>query len=300
MTTRKRIPDDTEKEVLLQSRRRCCLCFWLEGIDEVVKGQIAHLDQDPSNSSFENLAFLCFDHHDEYDGKTKQAKGLKESEVTKWRDELYKEMEYRFRSVKARKLELRISNYLMVNVGVDFKLRFRLKNVGQASARNITVSIRLQDNISAESPKKQESKPKITTTSGVSRLVIPELMTVEPTELPDAFGFYESEEDFFEEVGGRVASIDPLGPMNLGLLPDHSIWFEGLGFHITDYPPGTDLVLGYRIDAEDMDSVKGTLQGTIPIGAEWVLQQPEEFGLPRSITLQEVKQIIAESKQDVS
>ena len=95
---RKKISTETEAHILLKSRRRCCLCFWLDGVDEVQKGQIAHLDQNNQNAQEDNLAFLCFDHHDEFDGKTRIAKGLKETEVKSWRDELYKEMEHRFGS----------------------------------------------------------------------------------------------------------------------------------------------------------------------------------------------------------
>jgi hypothetical protein len=57
--TRKAISDEVQNSVLLKSRRRCCLCFWLEGIDNVVKGQIAHLDQNHKNAEEENLVFLC-------------------------------------------------------------------------------------------------------------------------------------------------------------------------------------------------------------------------------------------------
>src|SRR5437773_8161 len=91
------ILDQAQTNVLTKSRRRCCLCFWLNGLDEVVKGQIAHLDHDRSNSAEANLAFLCHDHHDEYDSIPRQSKGLRQKEVIHWRDELYREMAYRFR-----------------------------------------------------------------------------------------------------------------------------------------------------------------------------------------------------------
>jgi hypothetical protein len=51
-------------------------------------GQIAHLDRDASNSVEENLAFLCLPHHDEYDSKTSQRKGLTIGEVKTFRHEL--------------------------------------------------------------------------------------------------------------------------------------------------------------------------------------------------------------------
>jgi hypothetical protein len=94
---RKAVPEETQNKVLIQSRRRCCVCFWLSGVDEIQKGQIAHLDKDNTNFAEDNQVFLCLEHHDEYDGKTRQSKGLREKEVRHWRDELYKEMAYRFR-----------------------------------------------------------------------------------------------------------------------------------------------------------------------------------------------------------
>lgn len=89
MTSRKRIPDSTQAEVLVQSRRRCCICFGLNRDEQVKKGQIAHLDGDRNNNNINNLAFLCFDHHDEFDTSTSQSKGLNMREVTKYREELY-------------------------------------------------------------------------------------------------------------------------------------------------------------------------------------------------------------------
>jgi hypothetical protein len=93
---RKAIPEATQANILLRSRRRCCLCFWLRGEDEVKKGQLAHLDGNNENAAEDNLTFLCLEHHDEYDSTSRLSKGLREQEVRKWRDELYKEIEYRF------------------------------------------------------------------------------------------------------------------------------------------------------------------------------------------------------------
>ena len=57
---RKAVPSETEKKVLIKSRRRCCICFWLEGIDKVQKGQIAHLDGNNENMADSNLAFCAY------------------------------------------------------------------------------------------------------------------------------------------------------------------------------------------------------------------------------------------------
>jgi hypothetical protein len=86
---RPRIPRSTQTRVIMASRRRCCICYGLERDDARKRGQIAHLDGDPSNNEYENLAYLCLDHHDEYDGGTSQSKGLSYEEVREYRRELY-------------------------------------------------------------------------------------------------------------------------------------------------------------------------------------------------------------------
>jgi len=93
MTKRKRISGITEADILLQSRRRCCVCFGLHRDENLKKGQIAHLDGDRGNDNPDNLAFLCFEHHDEFDSKTSQSKGLTVEEVRKYREELYSHYE---------------------------------------------------------------------------------------------------------------------------------------------------------------------------------------------------------------
>jgi len=90
---RKKTRDAVQAEVLVLSRRRCCICFGLKRDDTVKKGQIAHLDGDPGNNDRSNLAFLCFDHHDEYDGRTSQSKGFTVDEVKAYRSELYAQFE---------------------------------------------------------------------------------------------------------------------------------------------------------------------------------------------------------------
>lgn len=61
----------------------------------VKKGQIAHLDHDSSNSVYENLAWMCLPHHDEYDCKSCQTKNYSEYEVKKYRQALYEEVHRR-------------------------------------------------------------------------------------------------------------------------------------------------------------------------------------------------------------
>lgn len=90
--TRKRIPPEIQARILSESRRRCAVCYGLNHDLAIKKGQIAHLDQDPENPSEDNLVFLCFDHHDEFDSKTSQAKNLTRLEIVSYQEQLKKEL----------------------------------------------------------------------------------------------------------------------------------------------------------------------------------------------------------------
>lgn len=86
---RKKIPLEIEETVLVLSRRRCCICYGLNRDTEIKSGQIAHLDGNSNNNILDNLAFLCLEHHDQYDSKTSQSKGLTTREVRRFRLELH-------------------------------------------------------------------------------------------------------------------------------------------------------------------------------------------------------------------
>lgn len=96
--TRKSISPRTQASVLLKSRRRCCICFGLNRDTSIKQGQIAHLDGNNSNNKESNLAFLCFDHHDQYDSTTRQSKNFTPIEVIQFREELIKSIEMAFSS----------------------------------------------------------------------------------------------------------------------------------------------------------------------------------------------------------
>jgi len=88
MSNRQSIPSSIETLVLMQSARRCALCFGFEGNLKRQKGQIAHIDHDASNAKEENLVYLCLEHHDEYDSKTSQVKGITEVELSAYKERL--------------------------------------------------------------------------------------------------------------------------------------------------------------------------------------------------------------------
>ena len=95
---RKRLPIRIETRVLTDSRRRCCLCYHLNGDLSVKKGQIAHIDHQRNNNIESNLAFLCFFHHDEYDSKKSQSKGITVAELRHAKKVLYEALQQQFHS----------------------------------------------------------------------------------------------------------------------------------------------------------------------------------------------------------
>lgn len=253
--TRKPIPESTQNAILLKSRRRCCLCFWLQGRDEVLKGQLAHLDSNPDNNAEDNLAFLCFDHHDEYDCRTRIAKGLRESEVRHWRDELYREMEYRFRTIRKCGFELSIAQFLWLRHNDEFKALFSLKNTGELSVRSPTVAIRLPSNVGGELPEERQ-------TFEVGH-------AIGSVPVFDPWKAYEKSLDLFEP-NGRV-TIQELSGRNPVLMPGHSFEFEALVFRLTDYPEGSDIELEYRVDAEETIPILGKLSSKVPSVGDMIL-----------------------------
>lgn len=93
MGKRKTTSVNAETNVLVRSRRRCCFCFGLQGDITEKYGQIAHVDGNPGNPCEDNLAFLCFDHHSEFDSRSRQSKGLTVAELKHHRSRLYEALE---------------------------------------------------------------------------------------------------------------------------------------------------------------------------------------------------------------
>jgi hypothetical protein len=90
---RKTLSKEIEAIVLLFCRRRCCICYGLNRDTSLKKGQIAHLDGNSNNNELDNLAFLCLDHHDQYDSRTSQSKSFTVNEVRSFRKELHEAIE---------------------------------------------------------------------------------------------------------------------------------------------------------------------------------------------------------------
>jgi tetratricopeptide (TPR) repeat protein len=123
MSNRPKMPKAIETELLRLSARRCCLCYGLhQDIDEK-KGQIAHLDHDPTNNDIDNLAWLSLEHHDEYDGKTSQSKRYTIQEVKKYRNDLYK-------IIAAKRIKI-FGTELQSKDGEDYYQRFSAAYIGR-------------------------------------------------------------------------------------------------------------------------------------------------------------------------
>lgn len=86
---RKKLKITVERNILINCKRRCALCFGLNGDVGIKTGQIAHIDKNKNNDSEDNLLFLCLFHHDIYDSITSQSKNFTRSELVHYRDALY-------------------------------------------------------------------------------------------------------------------------------------------------------------------------------------------------------------------
>lgn len=83
------LPQQVVQNVLLNSKRRCCVCF-VAGNDELQVGVIAHLNplsKAATRNTEDNLVFLCENHHMQYDNGEIQI-----DEVKKDRTKLYQAM----------------------------------------------------------------------------------------------------------------------------------------------------------------------------------------------------------------
>ena len=112
---RRQIPRQVLDEVLYLCRRRCSVCHGLHRDASVKQGQVAHLDQDRTNHTLDNLAFLCLAHHDEYDGITSQSKGLTAAEVRRFRKELHEVI------AAAWRVPVQLAGVLVAPLGVSGK-----------------------------------------------------------------------------------------------------------------------------------------------------------------------------------
>lgn len=76
------IPSDLAADVMFASDRTCCVCR-----ERGKAVQIHHIDEDPSNNTFENLSLLCLECHNDTQVKGGFGRKLNAPLVIKYRDE---------------------------------------------------------------------------------------------------------------------------------------------------------------------------------------------------------------------
>jgi hypothetical protein len=128
---RKRLSKVVEKSILTKSARRCALCYGMKGDLDEKRGQIAHIDGDRSNNASRNLAFMCLEHHSEFDSRTSQHKNYTAGEVRGYLRMLYRAVDrnehlvpgvtHRFSGIQADRETLNSLLDLMSKTGtIDF------------------------------------------------------------------------------------------------------------------------------------------------------------------------------------
>lgn len=82
MKSMKKIPEDTEAEILFKANLLCC-------VDQERDDHIHHIDGDPSNADIDNLVLLCFNCHDRATVKSTLRKKLSPKALMKFRNHHY-------------------------------------------------------------------------------------------------------------------------------------------------------------------------------------------------------------------
>lgn len=84
---RKPFTREVQSAALLACKRKCVLCFGLDGDAAEKRGQLAHVD-DRADTRLDNAVWLCRKHHDRYDTRSRQTKGYTPAEVREYRKQL--------------------------------------------------------------------------------------------------------------------------------------------------------------------------------------------------------------------
>jgi len=85
--TRPKIPPATEAEVMFKSDLQCCIC-------QKKGDHIHHLDGKSNNNNIDNLALLCFEHHNQATITGSLSKKLSRQTILNYREHHYKMVEF--------------------------------------------------------------------------------------------------------------------------------------------------------------------------------------------------------------
>src|SRR4051812_33274280 len=85
---RRAIPTRIVALVMRAVDMRCCLCEWRTELPPRCRGQVHHIDGNPSNNRVSNLVWLCLTHHEEVGSKGQSTRRLPADAVREYRHEL--------------------------------------------------------------------------------------------------------------------------------------------------------------------------------------------------------------------
>jgi hypothetical protein len=86
---RKNFAKKVQAAVAARCRRRCALCYFLDDDVGPKHGQFAHIDRNHGNNSADNAAYLCPNHHDEYDTTPSQTAKFTPNELKLYQQSLF-------------------------------------------------------------------------------------------------------------------------------------------------------------------------------------------------------------------
>jgi hypothetical protein len=86
---RRNFTKTVQAAVAARCRRRCAICYFLDDDVRPKRGQFAHIDRDHGNNCPDNAAYLCPNHHDEYDTTPSQTAKFTPTELKSYQQSLF-------------------------------------------------------------------------------------------------------------------------------------------------------------------------------------------------------------------
>lgn len=120
--TRVPVPENLQAQLKFNCRNRCAICAIMNDDFNAKVGQIAHIDHNHSNSlDYNNLVWLCLEHHDQYDSRTSQSKNYRPDEIRMYK----KQLEIYYANSKNNELIAYLTNIIeLVNDGDGYMFHF--------------------------------------------------------------------------------------------------------------------------------------------------------------------------------
>ena len=219
---RKQIPKDIRTEVLFLADRTCCICH--------VRGksiQIHHIDEDPSNNTFENLAVLCHECHNEAHIEGGFAQKLNAQLVTRYCDAWLKDVENRRNLANEKAVEGEVGKFY---TSKQMKAKQQSHNVEQVKLKEPSIAY-INSLPAFKSALLQQGKPK--RDSGTTSEMVQAsydyidsltgiLVSLANYYSPKQFGDQSPQEFFSEIIASRFrwhrAVVEPHGPATGGTI----------------------------------------------------------------------------------